>query len=70
MSSVMEIEKAISGLPKEDFWKLAEWFDHVRSTNWENQMADDAENGALDFLFEEASASRQSDTMKPWPSEE
>ncbi|MEN3941176.1 hypothetical protein WJU23_07775 [Prosthecobacter sp. SYSU 5D2] len=67
MSTVVEIESAIQGLPKEDFWKLAEWFDQERSKTWEEQMAVDAEAGNLDFLFEEAQAARTSGKTVPWP---
>ena len=69
MSSVMEIESAISGLPKEDFWKLAAWFDQVKTKTWDEQMQADAESGKLDFLFEEATAARQAGTSQPWPAQ-
>lgn len=65
----MEIESAIRGLRKDDFWKLAAWFDEVRSKNWDDQMATDAEAGALDFLFDEANSARQSGEAKTWPAQ-
>jgi len=67
MSTVLEIEAAISELPKQEFWKLAEWFDDVRERTWDEQMAADAQAGKLDFLFAEAEASRQAGKNKPWP---
>jgi hypothetical protein len=67
MSSVIEIESAISGLPKEDFWKLAEWFDQVKAKTWDEQMQADAAAGRLDFLFEEAAAARVAGHSQPWP---
>lgn len=69
MSSVIEIESAISSLPKEDFWKLAEWFDQEKAKTWDEQMQADAEAGHLDFLFEEAGASRAEGNNQPWPVE-
>lgn len=69
MSSVIEIESAISSLPKKDFWKLAEWFDQEKAKSWDEQMQGDAEAGRLDFLFEEASASRAAGHNEPWPVE-
>lgn len=69
MSSVMEIESAIVGLPKDEFWKLAEWFDEVKSKNWDAQMKQDAEAGRLDFLFDEAVSSRKAGTSKSWPAQ-
>jgi hypothetical protein len=67
MSTVLEIETAISELPKQEFWKLAEWFDDVRERTWDQQMEADAHAGKLDFLFAEAEASRQAGQNKPWP---
>lgn len=67
MSTVSEIESAIRGLPKEDFWKLAEWFDQVKADAWDKQMQADGAAGRLDFLFEEAEAARKAGTAKPWP---
>ena len=67
MSTVMEIESAIRSLRKDDFWELAAWFDDLRAKNWEDQMAADAESGALDFLFDEAKSARQSGEARPWP---
>lgn len=69
MSSVIEIESAISSLPKKDFWKLAEWFDQEKAKSWDEQMQADAEAGRLDFLFEEASASRTAGHNQPWPAD-
>lgn len=68
MSTRLEIESAISQLPKQEFWHLAEWFDGVQARNWDEQMKADAEAGKLDFLFEEAEATRESGLNKPWPS--
>ena len=54
MHSVQEIKTAINGLPKEDFWLLAKWFERVRNRVWNEQMQASAEARRLDFLFEEA----------------
>ncbi len=54
MSTVTEIESAISQLPQQEFWKLAEWFDGVRERTWDEQIEADAKAGNLDFLFEES----------------
>lgn len=67
MSSVSEIESAIRGLPAEEFWKLADWFDEVRSQAWDRQMDDDARSGRLDFLFRESDQERESGRLKDWP---
>lgn len=52
--SVQEIEAAIATLPKDDFWKLAQWFDELRADAWDRQIGADAASGKLDRLFEEA----------------
>jgi hypothetical protein len=69
MSTVVEIENAIRQLPKTEFWKLAEWFDHEKTVSWEDQMDADAKAGKLDFLFEEGRASLADKTSVPWPVE-
>jgi len=67
MSTVIEIESAIRKLPKQEFWKLAEWFDEVKERTWDEQIEADAKAGKIDFLFEEAEAARQAGTAQPWP---
>jgi hypothetical protein len=67
MSTVVEIESAITNLPKKEFWELATWFDDVKNRAWDEQMEADAAAGKLDFLFEEASAERAKRKLKDWP---
>ena len=67
MSSVVEIESAIRGLPESEFWKLSAWFDRLRADAWDERMASDAKSSKLDFLFEEAEAEREAHALKPWP---
>ena len=67
MSTVLEIESAISRLPKQEFWQPSEWFDRVRERTWDEQMEADALAGKLDFLFDEAENARQTGNTKPWP---
>jgi len=45
---------AIKKLPREEFWKLAKWFDDTRSEEWDREIEEDAVSGKLDRLFEEA----------------
>ena len=53
MSTVAEIEQAIAQLPPQDFLALGRWFDERRNRQWDKQMLQDAESGALDFLSAE-----------------
>jgi hypothetical protein len=50
MSTALEIENAVSSLPQEEFWKLAEWFDARKADAWDAQIEVDAAAGKLDFL--------------------
>lgn len=54
MSTVAEIEEAISALPRKEFWRLAEWFDEQKADAWDEQIAVDAAAGKLDFLWNNA----------------
>jgi len=54
MKTVLEIEEAISTLPEEEFWKLAEWFDARKADAWDAQIETDAAAGKLDFLWDKA----------------
>jgi hypothetical protein len=67
MSTVLEIESAISRLPKQEFWQLSEWFDRVKERTWDEQMEADALAGNLDFLFEEAENARLTGNNMQWP---
>jgi hypothetical protein len=67
MSTILEIEEAISTLPQEEFWKLAEWFEEAKERTWDEQIEADAAAGKLDFLFDEAEAARRSGSSIAWP---
>ena len=69
MSTVLEIESAISLLPQQEFWKLVEWMDAAKERTWDEQIQTDASSGKLDFLFAEAEEARRSGETKPWPSD-
>ncbi|TLD68815.1 hypothetical protein FEM03_21005 [Phragmitibacter flavus] len=65
MSTVAEIEKAISLLPSEDFLMLGRWFDEQRNLRWDGQMDRDAEFGALDFLADELDGHLSNGEVRP-----
>lgn len=54
MTKLEEIEAAIAELPREQFERLAEWFDRRRETNFDRQIEADAKAGRLDPLWAEA----------------
>ena len=58
MSSVVEIEDAITSLTDRDLQELSAWFTSYISNKWDDQMAEDALSGALDFLGRDAEQAR------------
>ena len=56
MSTVQEIESAILKLPPGDFQSLADWFDRLRETDFDRQLAVDAKSGRLDAIYQRAQA--------------
>lgn len=54
MSTVEEIENAISKLPKEEFTRLQKWLDEFQAKVWDQEFEEDARTGKLDKLAEEA----------------
>ena len=55
MTKVEEIEAAIAKLPKEDFDRLSAWIIQKYQNDWDRQIEEDSESGALDFLIREIS---------------
>lgn len=54
MSTVEEIEKAIGGLPRDDFWALTYRLIEQREAAWDAQIEANAASGHLDALWTEA----------------
>ena len=48
MSTMKEIESAISRLSRNDLSELREWFVHFDADAWDRQMEEDARSGRLD----------------------
>ena len=67
MDKVEEIEAAISGLPSEEFQRLAQWFRKLEQARWDDQMDRDSSAGKLDFLFDEASSESAGGLVREWP---
>ena len=70
MSTLEEIEAAIRSLPEEEFCSLTDRLIAVRKSAWDHRIEEDAANGKLDFLFDEADAERKTDTLREWPKSE
>ena len=53
MSTIQEIERAVSRLPRAEFAKFGRWFDEERNRLWDRQIEADSKSGALNFLLRE-----------------
>ena len=68
MSTIAEIENAIDGLPREEFFKLMERLRTKQNELWDRQMEKDAQpGGVLDRLAEEALAEYRAGKTRPLP---
>ena len=53
MTTVKEIENAVSKLPKEDLAQFRKWFDEYQAKVWDQQFEEDAQAGKLSKVAEE-----------------
>ena len=54
MSTIAEIQQAISSLPKADYAQLRRWLTEYDWEEWGPQIEADSKDGNLDFLITEA----------------
>ena len=54
MSTIEEIEKAVSGLSPEKLVAFREWFSRFDAAEWDEQFTTDVVSGRLDKLAERA----------------
>ncbi len=54
MSTVEEIEKAVTGLRPSEYEKFREWLTKYDNQKWDRKLDADSESGRLDKLAEEA----------------
>jgi hypothetical protein len=67
MSTVKEIESAITQLAPKDVHAVAEWLMEYREELWDRQIEADAKAGRLDSLMEEAKQDYLAGRCKPLP---
>jgi hypothetical protein len=68
MSTVTEIEAAISRLPRKDLWRLKEELDRRCQADWDAQIEEDARSGGpLDRLARKAMADFKAGRCRPLP---
>ncbi len=54
MSTVEEIKSAIKELPYDEYPELNDWISDRNCHDWDQQLLQDSESGALHFLLDEA----------------
>ena len=54
MTTVREIEDALTRLPEQELEKFRAWFAAFDADSWDRQFEQDARRGALDALADEA----------------
>ena len=67
MSTVLEIEAAISKLPPQDVATVADWVAEYREELWDRQIAADAQSGKLNSLIQEAKTEYHAGKATPFP---
>ena len=65
MSTVDEIEAAISNLPPQDVARLRDWLLERDNLRWDKQIEEDAASGRLDHLIKEIESVIASGRTKP-----
>ena len=69
MSTIEEIEAAISKLPRDQFFSLHERLKTRFEEEWDWQIEKDLETGRLDHLAEEAVEEYRAGRTTPYPGE-
>jgi hypothetical protein len=67
MSTVKEIESAITQLKPKDIHAVADWLLEYRETIWDKRIAADARGGKLDSLIKKAKAGHRAGKATPFP---
>lgn len=67
MSTVKEIESAITQLEPNEVHAVADWLQEYREELWDKQIAADAQAGKLDPLIQKARADSRAGKATPFP---
>jgi hypothetical protein len=67
MSTVLEIERAVSQLPPKELAHFREWFEEFDARIWDRQFEEDAKSGKLDELANQAIADFRAGIFKLIP---
>ena len=64
MTSVEEIEKAVTTLSEKELFDFRRWYEKFDSTLWDEQFEKDVINGNLDYLADQAISDYQAGKCK------
>lgn len=64
MMQVEQIQREIEALAERDYVRLRQWFAELDWRRWDRQLEADVAAGKLDFLLEEARASKEQGTLQ------
>jgi hypothetical protein len=67
MSTVQEIEAAITRLEPKKIHAVADWLQEYREELWDKQIETDAKAGKLDALIKKAKAGYRTGKSTPFP---
>jgi hypothetical protein len=67
MSTVKDIESAISRLDPKEVHAVAEWLQEYREELWDKQIAGDAKSGKLDTLIKKAKSGHRAGKSSVFP---
>lgn len=67
MSTVKQIESAITQLEPSEVHAVADWLQEYREELWDKQIAADARAGKLDPLIQKAKADYRAGNAMPFP---
>ena len=65
MSTIQEIERAVTDLPPEELAEFRRWFLEFDAAEWDRQFEEDVAAGRLDALADEALADLRAGRTRP-----
>ena len=65
MSTVEEIESAITQLPPEEYSRVRDWFINRDNSLWDKQIEEDSASGRLDHIVQELEQDISAGKVKP-----
>lgn len=64
MSTISEIQQAITSLSKSDYAQLRRWLNEYDWEEWDQQIKADSDDGKLDFLVDQATEAKRQGTLE------